>query len=517
MSEPAFRGYVQLEGDLFEAVQMGAVFDDSKTFVDAVPRTDPEAIRERFARRRENPEFDLERFVTRHFELPAMPGSDLDLPADRTMERHLEMLWDELTVGPDHSVHPRSSLIELPYPYVQPGGRFREIYYWDTYFTSIGLADAGRFETVLDMADNFVRLIDRYGFVPNGNRRYYLGRSQPPVFSLLVQLIARESGIESVLAYLPALDTEHEFWMRGVDGLSRSSPAAHRVVRLEDGRVLNRYWDDHTGPRPEAYREDAELARASAADEAAVYRNVRAACESGWDFSSRWLRDPERLETIRTTELLPVDLNAFLYGMERLLADWFEFAGDADTAASYGRRATERRAAIVDYCWDPEREYFFDYSWVDGQRTSVWSLAGVVPVYAGLATESQAAAVAATVRDRFREAGGVSTTLTDSGQQWDHPMGWAPLHWMTVRGLDRYGHEDLARDVAGRWLDLNRDSFRETGVMSEKYDVVHTTRASDAGEYPLQDGFGWTNGVAVGLLDVRGDDRPTAEGSGRYV
>lgn len=501
-----FEQHIQIQGELFEAGQLNEVFPDSKTFVDCIPVTAPETILDRFQQTRDAPDFDLRQFVTQWFQLPETPGVGVDLPADRTMEEHLELLWDHLTVTPDHSVNPRSTLLALPYSYVQPGGRFREIYYWDTYFTSIGLARAGRFDTVVNMANNFVALIDQYGFIPNGNRLYYLGRSQPPIFSLLVQLIARESGIESVLAYLPALDAEHDFWMRGADDLSSETPASHRVVQVGDGQVLNRYWDDHTGPRPEAYHEDVTLAEAAPTDdEGVVYRNVRAACESGWDFSSRWLQDPNRLETIRTTELLPVDLNAFLYGMESLLAEWFEYAGNAEKATQYETRAAARRDAFIDYCWDPDRKYFFDYCWTDEERTDVWSLAGVVPVYAGLASEEHVTGVAETIRERFLYDGGLPATLTVSGQQWDKPLGWAPLHWMAVRGLARYGHRELARTIATRWLSLNRRVFQETGVMLEKYDVVNTTQASDAGEYPLQDGFGWTNGVAVGLLEEYGE------------
>lgn len=498
--------YIQVQGELFEAVQLNRVFADSKTFVDCIPRTDPETILDRFRNVRDEPDFDHREFVTDHFELPDEPGSDVDLPADRTMAEHLQALWDHLTIDPSDSIHPRSTLLSLPYPYVQPGGRFREIYYWDTYFTSIGLARTGRFDTVVNMANNFTELVDRYGYVPNGNRLYFLGRSQPPVFSLLVQLIARESGIESVLAYIPALDTEHDFWMRGEDDLSSDTPSSRRVVQVGDGQVLNRYWDEHAIPRPEAYHEDVTLAeRAPTDDENAVYRNLRAACESGWDFSSRWLRDPDRLETVRTTELLPVDLNAFLYGLESLLSEWFDYAGNAEKSSEYGTRSAARREAIVEYCWDPQREYFFDYSWTDRERTDVWSLAGVVPVYAGLATEAQATGVAETIRERFLYDGGLPATLTVSGQQWDKPLGWAPLHWMAVRGLERYGYRDLARTIATRWLSLNRTVFEDTGVMIEKYDVVNTTQAADVGEYPLQDGFGWTNGVAAGLLDEYGE------------
>lgn len=304
--------YVRVRGDLFEAIQRDGVFESSKTFVDTVPRGDPDAILRRYRDRQGDPGFDLRQFVESHFALPEDPTADPDLPADRTLREHLRLLWDPLTRTRGDDVDERSTLLSLPYPYVAPGGRFSEIYYWDSYFTAVGLAAVDEYDAVAGMANNFATLVDRHGFVPNGSRVYYPSRSQPPVFFRLVGRLAE--GVDaSVSRYLPRLDAEYDFWMDGADDVDDAAPAHRRVVRLPDGSVLNRYWDDDPRPRPEAFDEDRALAAGLDADRReTLHRNVRAACESGWDFTSRWFRDGATLSTIRTTELLPVDLNALL-------------------------------------------------------------------------------------------------------------------------------------------------------------------------------------------------------------
>lgn len=489
-------------GPLFRAVQEQRVFEDAKTFADAVPTEDSELIRERFDERSGAPGFDLREFVERHFDIPDPVGVEVDASADSRMDQHVDRLWDHLT----RSFEDRGSCISLPNPHVVPGGRFREIYYWDSYFVAEGLAASGRLEAVEDMVGNFTRLIDRFGFVPTGNRTYYTSRSQPPLFYRILRILERERGWEAIEQYVPQVEREYEFWMAGGDRLGDSEEAdAHRrVVRTGDSSVLNRYWDDRAEPRPESYYHDRELAAArSSGDDSTLYRNVRAACESGWDFSSRWLRDPDDLSTIRTTELVPVDLNAMLYGIESSLAEWLDAAGDPDRARAYERAAADRREAIEAHCWHPEEEFYVDYCWTDDAPANRLTLAGVVPLFTGVATEKRAASVAERLRELFLEPGGLQTTLHESGEQWDRPNGWAPLHWMAVVGLRRYGHHELAEEVTERWLHVNRLLFDRTGRMAEKYDVCDLERSVGHGEYSLQYGFGWTNGIASALQWLR--------------
>ncbi len=490
-------------GPLFPAVQLSGIFPDSKTFVDARPLAAPAAIAAEYARTHGGPDFDLPAFVARRFEQPAAPAATFRTDTTLSMEQHIRALWPVLTRGPPADTS-RSSLIPLPHPYVVPGGRFGELYYWDSYFTMLGLARSGRPDLVRDMLGDFAYLIRRFGHVPNGSRTYYLSRSQPPFFAAMVGLYASVTDTALALAYLDALETEHAFWMDGAAGLAPGR-AYRRVVRLPRGAVLNRYWDDRAEPRPEAYREDDALGRrASPARRAALYRNIRATAESGWDFSSRWMRDPADLRTLETTDLAPVDLNSLLYVEERLIAALRRFRGgpgDATAARRYEAAAADRRRALLAAAYDSAAGYFFDVRWRTGERvTDRPTLAAVVPLYVGLATAAQARAVAARLERDFLRPGGLVTTLLRSGQQWDAPNGWAPLQWMAIEGLRRYGFASLADTVSARWLALLGNTYRATGRMMEKYDVVDLTRAAGGGEYPAQDGFGWTNGVAEALL-----------------
>ncbi len=487
--------YPHLDGPLFEVAQRDGVFPDSKTLVDCVPAVDPGEIHDRFER--EEIGSDLERFVHENFIIPEDPVTEVDASV-ASMEWYIDGLWDDLIRDPV-GTRDGETIIPLPNRSVIPGGRFRESYYWDSYFVAEGLAVTDRIDLLDELAENFASLIDRFGFIPNGNRLYYTTRSNPPLYHRLLDLLAHRRGPEEVLEYLPALEREYGFWMDGADGLERGE-AHRRVVGLEEG-VLNRYWDDDARPRVESYREDVELAERADRGSESVYRDVRAACESGWDFSSRWF-DGEGIETIRTTDIVPVDLNAFLYGMERSLAGWHEYDGDDERAADYRERAAERRRLVDRYCWDAEREFYFDYAWTDGERTDSRSLAAAVPLFTGMATQKQADAITETLEERFLRSGGLVTSLRYSGEQWDAPNGWAPLQWMAIVGLAGYGHEQLAQEIAGRWLDLNREVFDETGRMLEKYDVTggrDEGGAGGGGEYPLQFGFGWTNGVALAL------------------
>ena len=491
-------------GPLFQAVQLASLFEDSKTFVDAAPLLPPAQIAAQYARLRSDTGFSLRAFVTQHFAPPRAPETGFRTDTSSTMEEHIRALWPVLTRGPPPDTGAvRSSLIPLPHPYVVPGGRFREAYYWDSYFTMLGLVASGRTDLVKDMLDNFAYLIGMFGHIPNGNRTYYLSRSQPPFFAAMVGLYARATDTVYALPYLAALETEHAFWMDGSDSLARGE-AFRRVVRLRDGSVLNRYWDDLAEPRPEAYRQDYQLAQTiPEGRRQAFYRNVRATAESGWDFSSRWMREPADLRTLETTGLVPVDLNSLLCYAERLIGALRSFRGqpgDLEIARRFEATALERRRALLAAAYDSATGFFYDVHWRTGERvTDRPTLAAVTPLYFELATPEQGRAVVARLERDFLRPGGLVSTLDASGQQWDAPNGWAPLEWMAIEGMRRYARADLADTVRARWLELNRRTYRATGRMVEKYDVVDLGRPAGGGEYPTQDGFGWTNGVAAAL------------------
>ena len=489
-------------GALFHDVQLAQVFPDSKTFVDARPLFAPADIVARYASARRSAPVDLKAFVAREFEAPRASGDGVRTDTTQTMEAHIRALWPSLTRAPD-SRDARSSLVPLPYSYVVPGGRFREVYYWDSYFTMLGLVESGRTDVVKNMLDNFAHLIRTVGHIPNGNRAYYLSRSQPPYFGAMVGLYATSTDTGQALPYLDALEAEHAFWMEGSQRLAPAQ-AHRRAVRLLNGAILNRYWDDRPEPRPESYREDFQLAQSvPASAREALYRNIRASAESGWDFSSRWMRDPADLRTLETTDLVPVDLNALLYHTERTIAALRAFRGrpaDGPVAADYLRAAESRRRALLEIAYDPAEGFFFDVRWRSGERvTDRPTLAAAAPLYFGLATPEQGRAVAARLQRDFLKPGGFVTTQIASGQQWDAPNGWPPLQWLAIQGAERYGRGDVAAEARARWLALNRRTYRVTGKMTEKYDVTDLSKRAGGGEYPTQDGFGWTNGVALGL------------------
>lgn len=450
---------------------------------------------------RDSADFDLKLFVEQYFELP--PAADSNYQSEeKPIEQHLEQLWTVLQRQPNPDEERCSTLLPLPYPYIVPGGRFREIYYWDSYFTMLGLRAHGRTDLIQNMVDNFAYLIEQHGFIPNGNRTYYLSRSQPPFFALMVQLLSEINGAEILLQYRHALEREYAFWMSGANELSKENPSCRRVVLLPDGTILNRYWDEKDTPRPEAYVEDEHLAQQSNRPPNVVYRDIRAAAESGWDFSSRWFTDGQNMATIQTTQLIPVDLNCLLYFLEKTLLQIYRQLPDRVPADVMKEKARLRKQAILNYCWDKEKGFFFDYNTATHSKSNSWNLSAAFPLFFNIATNEQAASVAEHLKNKFLQDGGLTTTLSNTGQQWDAPNGWAPLQWITYKGLLQYHQDTLANDIRERWKRLNEKTYAETGKMMEKYNVQDIQIKAGGGEYPNQDGFGWTNGVYLMFLNT---------------
>ena len=483
--------------ELFVAVQSSHIFADSKTFVDCAPHGYPERILDTYRAQCGQPDFDLGAFVHEHFSLFQYQPEEFVANPNDTLAEHIDRLWPVLTRQP--KAHPqRSSLLPLPCDYVVPGGRFTELYYWDSHFIMLGLDESGQCELLRAMADNFAYLIDTYGHVPNGNRSYYLSRSQPPVFALMTDLF-EERGIRRASDYLPQLRKEYAYWMDGADQLGPGE-CHRRCVCLAPGVLLNRYWDDRDTPREEAYREDVATAKQSPRPAHEVYRDLRAAAESGWDFSSRWLGDPRRLSSIRTTSILPVDLNSLLYNLEMQIARLSEIRGDGQSADEFRRHAEARRAAVDKYLWSDAAATYLDYDWQEGHARGNLTAAMLTPLFVRMASAQQAGHVAATVERELLAPGGLATTQVRSDEQWDRPNGWAPLQWIGIRGLQHYGHDKLAEEIKHRWLSIVADLFERKSKLVEKYVLRPSAESAKGGEYPLQDGFGWTNGVTRRLL-----------------
>lgn len=492
--------------DLFKQVQMAQLFPDSKTFADAIVKTDINTVLAAYDEALLDAEksgrtLDLAAFVKTHFDIPEMISATSHTKFENVAD-YIEHMWQVLTRTPD--TEQKDSLIALTRPYIVPGGRFREIYYWDTYFTALGLMDTGRTDMAINMLMNFVDILNEVGCIPNGNRAYYYSRSQPPILALFYNLLENALSDEQKEYVIWGMKKEYQFWMSesgaheqcdneasGYEKQKNVCQAQLRTVFMPCGAKLNRYFDTEPAPRPESYREDIETAEQIGAEKSQFYQHVRAACESGWDFSSRWLAKPNSLASIRTTEIIPIDLNALLVTLEQTLASVTQGA----EKLLYDAAAKARIGAINTYLFSTEKAGYFDYHFPTQCQTDVVSAAMCVPLFVGIANQQQANGVHEAVIKTLLKEGGVVTTSNTTTQQWDAPNGWAPLQLFAVEGLRKYGFNMQAKTIMERFCKTIDGHFASSGVLLEKYNVCEPGIKAGGGEYDVQLGFGWTNGV----------------------
>lgn len=457
---------------LFVDLHRSGLWHDGKVISDAILLAPAEEILAAYTAAKAAGSVDLRAFFARWFRPVGAEVGYQTNPTHGPLD-HLSALWPHLTRAPDGEE--RSTRFPLPHPYVVVGGRFQESYYWDSYFTQLGLLKTGQHELVRHMLENFSHAIATIGHIPNGFRSYFLTRSQPPFFAAMVRDYVRATGT-AMAPWLPAIRAEYRYFLE----------TPHNAGGLA------RYWDEAAGPRIEMYGADLEW-EDHAKRHPEFFRDLRGACESGWDFSSRWLTDPMDLGTIRTTKLWSVDLNCLLFQMETILSE-------ATGEPAYTAAAHARRAAIQQRFWDDAAGYFRDVEIATGKTVPITTAAGMFPLYVGAATPEQARRAADFMAAHLLKPGGLLTTDVTSGQQWDAPNGWAPLNWIAVQGLRNYGMNALAEELRTRWLATCHAVFRATGKFVEKYNVIDPLAASGGGEYELQDGFGWTNGVYLDLM-----------------
>lgn len=474
----------------------GKLFSESKTFADIVPKRSVEHILTDWSNFTGS---DTVGFIKDNFMIPVLHERKMDNYVN--IDTYIKAMWNFLTFPPD--TVGEGTRIPMSHDYFVPGGRFREMYYWDSYFSMLGMLVDNEHALVMSMLNNFADCIRSLGFIPNGMRTYYLGRSQPPFFSYMVAEAARYYGNEIMIRYLPEMEAEYNYWMQGADSLSTTRNACLHVVRMPDGEILNRYYDKYNTPREEAWRPDMETAalfrRAYSKESCAgLFRNLRAAAESGIDFSSRWLADGRNLYTIRTTELVPIDLNSLLCHLEQTISEGYKLKGDMKNWAVWKQKEKLRSLAIRKYFWSSKQQWYCDVELGSGKHSPYLSLAGMYPLYVGTATRHQARQAVQTFNRLFLKAGGAVTTPYTTGQQWDAPNGWAPLQWISFKGLIRYRFTSTASLLRSRWLKTCLRGYKETGTLKEKYNVVSWEEAS-GGEYATQIGFGWTNGVYKAL------------------
>lgn len=426
----------------------------------------------------------------------------------QSAEQHLGNMWNHLSR--DMSVATQTRLA-LPHEHIVPGDRFDEAYYWDTYFAMLGLAAEGQWDRIRGMVDNFAHLLEEHGKIPNGNRSYYLNRSQPPFFAKMVELLAQHDGPETYVRYCPALETEYAFWMDGVDDL-QPGESYRRVVCEPDGSILNRNYCDGEGPRWEMLPHDiltAQLGQVIIGRQPEeTYREIGAICERGEDMTGLVLEDRQNLYTANTTSILPVGLNCQLYNLERTLAQAYKLAGNRSQAGAYEQRAAARATAIEKKFWSESRGFYLDYNFVQRQHTNVMALTGISPLYFGMTSPKRASAALQNIKRYFLNdmGGAANNLLNNSEHQWDGKRFWSFTNEMAIVAARRYKEYGLAAKIGAGFLRIVRHGFEESGQFAEKYCLPGDNGSviACAGEYTkTPSGFAPTNGVVQALIKAR--------------
>ncbi len=366
--------------------------------------------------------------------------------------------------------HPKDdeSLLGLPKPYLVPSYDehasfdYDELYYWDSFFMVQGMLDAEHEALTKGILEDLLSLFKRFKIVPNGSRTFLMGRSQPPFLTTFIYDIYNNYNLDKkwLKEAIEIAKQEYEIVWQG------TKKPNERLVH----KGLSRYYDIN-------------------------YLHDLAEAESGWDMTPRFNR--------RALNYLPVDLNALLYKYEMDFARTARLFDDRREAAKWEQAAHARKGTMDELMWDRLRGLYYDYNFVKEKRGNSSSLAAYFPMWAGMVTEKQAAAMVKSLR-RFENKGGLATTdALPLGQyvpgsmpvQWAFPNGWAPLHFIVVEGLLKYGYHEDAKRIALKWVKNNLDWFNANGVFLEKYNVVNPEKPPQKGVYPSQTGFGWTNAV----------------------
>ncbi|XP_014478595.1 PREDICTED: trehalase-like isoform X2 [Dinoponera quadriceps] len=528
-------------GELLHTIQMAGLYKDSKYFVDMkMKRPSNETLTsfDTFMSSLHNKpptKRQVEQFVNETFELPGSEFEEWD-PTDwkaepaflRKIEDHdlrqfgyeLNSIWKMLGRKMKEDVRINEqlySIIYVPNPVIVPGGRFREFYYWDSYWIVKGLLLSEMRTTVKGMLNNFVSIVDKIGFIPNGGRIYYKMRSQPPLLiSMVHEYLKNTHDHEWLKQNLWLLEKEFDFWM------------TNRTVNVEKDGVnytLARYYEESSGPRPESYKEDFLTSQSfrTAEEKDNYYSELKTAAESGWDFSSRWFvhegTNKGNLTNLKTRSIIPVDLNTIIYRNARLLAKYNRQMGNETKAAYYDDIAEKWKEAVTIVLWHEEVGAWLDYDILNDIKRDYFYPTNILPFWADCYDTSKKADYVSKVLKYLEKSeimlndGGIPTTLEHSGEQWDYPNAWPPLQYFFIMSLDNTGDawaQRLAYEISERWVRSNYKAFNETHNMYEKYDATVSGGHGTGGEYEVQLGFGWSNGVIMDLLNKYGD-RLTAE------
>ncbi|XP_023702103.1 trehalase [Cryptotermes secundus] len=520
-------------GDLLKTVQLSDIYNDSKTFVDKKQRQPPTETLQLFedfmAQTGGNPDRDqVIEFVERTFvegnELqPWVPGDWVENPAIlqkiadpdlREWARDLNVLWKNLSrkMSDDVHEHPDEySIIYVPNGFVIPGGRFREFYYWDTYWIIQGLLLSEMYHTTRGILENFLSMVEKYGFVPNGGRVYYVQRSQPPLLIPMVHsYVTQTSNITFLRNNINLLEAEFQFWMTNRTVTVNKQGKEYRLAR---------YYAATQGPRPESYSEDYHNAEffPTEKEKEDFYINIKSAAESGWDFSSRWFiangTNAGDLLNIQTENIIPVDLNSFLFWDAVLLAKFYEKLGNLEKSQHYHNVAEQWKAAVTAVHWNEKVGTWLDYDILNNKSREYFYPSNLAPLwtqcYDEAFSEYYAHKTVQYISDETIRSylGGIPTSLELTDEQWDLPNAWPPLQIIVIQGLlytKDPGANNLAYELARNWIYANHKGYLDAKEMFEKYDAEYPGKYGGGGEYTVQSGFGWTNGVIMELLNTYG-------------
>ncbi|KAH3745268.1 trehalase precursor [Pelomyxa schiedti] len=512
--EPACTSSVFCDERLLRPVQLARLYNDSKTFVDMPLIVDPQVALDALRALGPSPTPDqISIYLDTYF---SEAGSDVDqwTPSDwvahpvfvdniveekyQDWALSLNEIWSDLgkQLTAEALTNPeRHSFINFPNPFIAPGGRFREWYYWDTYWILKGLMTCGMLTTTRGMIENLASSVLEYGFVPNGGRVYYLDRSQPPLLPLMVNDYVKATGNISFFCdyAATALNKEHSFWT------SR---------RTDSTTGLAYFRADTNRPRPEGYAQDYDTAQnVDITQRAELYRNLASGAETGWDFSSRWFADGQSIETIRVSQVIPVDLNSILYADEVVLSNLYLQCGDSVTALTFSEAATQRAQSVNALLWDQQRGSWYDYFMDTQERSTDFYPSNFLPLWAGLYEDQVDPMVAVQTLvdlDLTSFPGGIPSSFNKvASQQWDFPNSWPPSEWFIIEGLREIEDplaQSLAKQLADIWVTSNYVGWDSTNHMYEKYNATQCGAPGGGGEYDVQEGFGWTNGVILDLL-----------------
>lgn len=388
---------------------------------------------------------------------------------------YIEEHWrDTVKFNPEDD----GTLIGLPYQYTVPSvGHFDEMYYWDTFFTNKGLAVSGRAAQILNNTDDMLHLVNRFGFMPNGNRTWYLTRSQPPFLSYMVyDVYSVYKNLDWLKKAYATLEKEYDFWQtkRGTKcGLNRY----FGDVKPHEYKDLAKCFEDRCGYMPDASAKNVAI-------------HVIGTCESGWDVNPRW--------GFESFNFAPVDLNSLMYGFEKNM-EYFSLELKNGEEGLWSEKAAHRKKLILKYMTD-DSGVLLDYNFKTKTLSNIFSAASFFPMFAGLADKEHAEAMMKRLPELEAEYGILTCAENDTPgtYQWDYPNGWACLQYIAVMAMEQYGYRDDALRIADKFVRLVEKVFDQTNNLWEKYNVVDGN-INVTNEYDMPPMMGWTAGVYLAL------------------